>query len=217
MNSNDNTVRAEQQDEGEFSLELHYDQDAESPRQWDNLGTMVCAHRRYDLGDDDGLSKAQDVVRKHYSESFLEDYDLSSHPEVYGLMQRIKEVILLPLYLYDHGGITMRTAPFSCPWDSGQVGFIFVTKEAIRSEYGWKNVTQKRVERIEGYLRGEVSTYDQFISGDVFYFLAKKDDEVVDSCGGFYGSDPMKNGMIEYLEEPYANLAREGKATIVYG
>ena len=29
--------------------------------------------------------------------------------------------IVQPLYLYDHGGITMNTTGFSCSWDSGQV------------------------------------------------------------------------------------------------
>lgn len=34
-----------------YKVEIAQDELAESPRMWDNLGTMVCAHRNYDLGD----------------------------------------------------------------------------------------------------------------------------------------------------------------------
>ena len=34
-----------------FELEVVQDTDPESPRTWDNLGTMVCFHKRYELGD----------------------------------------------------------------------------------------------------------------------------------------------------------------------
>jgi len=219
MHSNENTARIESDEEVcVLSLELHADPEAENPREWDNLGVMVCAeHRNYTLGDEDGFSKAQDVVREHYSEAFLEDYDLDHHPHVYRLMENIKDVVMLPLYLYDHSGITMSTAPFSCPWDSGQVGFIFVTKEALRKEYGWKRITPKRMEQIYKYLSGEVETYDQYLRGDIYYFLAKEDDDVVDSCSGFFGSDPTKNGMMDHLSEPFKKLAQEGKYELVYG
>ena len=40
-----------------------------------------------------------------------------------------QKYLMLPLYLYDHSGITMNTTGFSCPWDSGQVGWIYAFKE----------------------------------------------------------------------------------------
>ena len=35
-----------------YTITLDYDEDAESSREWDNLFTMVCWHRRYNLGDE---------------------------------------------------------------------------------------------------------------------------------------------------------------------
>jgi len=61
----------------------------------------------------------------------------------------IKTHIILPLYLYDHSGITMNTTGFSCGWDSGQVGYIVMSYEKIRKEYNWKNITKKRRTQIE--------------------------------------------------------------------
>ena len=174
----------------EHRLRMIHDDSPESPREWDNLGTMYCEHRRYRLGDD----KAEDirVECERTGDIFL--------PK--------KGYTILPLYLYDHGGITMSTGAFSCPWDSGQVGYIYVSDERVRKEYGWKNITKKRREQIRNYLRGEVETYDQYLTGDVYGFeyqevLVYPDgrEEVIDedSCWGFYGDDPATNGIADHL------------------
>ena len=51
--------------------------------------------------------------------------------------------IVLPIYMYDHSGITISVNPFSCPWDSGQIGFIYISKEKARKEYSKKRLTAK--------------------------------------------------------------------------
>ena len=76
-----------------YVIELHVDSDPENPRQWDNMGEMVCFHKRYDLGDKDhGFT-----------------------PET--LLEYVKDpnVVSLPLYLMDHSGLTMRHPPHSIP------------------------------------------------------------------------------------------------------
>jgi len=40
---------------GNKVLEIFQDENPESPRSWDNMGTMVCFHERYSLGDVHGL------------------------------------------------------------------------------------------------------------------------------------------------------------------
>jgi hypothetical protein len=83
----------------------------------------------------------------------------------------------------------MNTTGFSCPWDSGQVGWIYITREKVRKEYGCKRVTKKMVEKIKGYLRNEVETYDQYLTGDVYGFRItdEETEEEMDSCWGFFG------------------------------
>jgi hypothetical protein len=39
-----------------YILEIFPDEPYESPREWDNLGTMICFHRRYNLGDKHNFS-----------------------------------------------------------------------------------------------------------------------------------------------------------------
>lgn len=161
-----------------LTLTISQDTDAESPREWgSSLGTMVCWSKRYTLGD------------KH---NFADSADL---------MNSVDIAISLPLYLYDHSGITMSTKPFSCSWDSGQVGWIYVTKEKIKEEYGVKKITKKILEQVTKVLISEVQNYDQYLTGDVWYYkIEDEDGEVIDSCGGFYGSDYAEKEAKEQLE-----------------
>ena len=169
----------------------------ESPREaWDNLGTMVCWHGRYNLGDE---QPRQDP------EEYLADL-----PE---------GAIVLPLYLYDHSGITMSTSGFSCAWDSGQVGFIYVTKERIIAEYG-DNSEESR-NKVTACLQSEVRVYDYFLTGNVWGYVieesppececcgAEKEPEHVDSCFGFYGDDLEYMGMLDHVEPEHRDALRE--------
>jgi len=156
------------------TINIKYDQDAESPRAWDNLGTMICFHGRYNLGD----------------EHSFDHNDYNSFEEMEKAIEKQYDAVVLPLYLYDHSGITISTSPFSCNWDSGQVGFIAISKEKARNEYGWKAITKKRKELLTSYLEGEVETYDQYLRGDVFGFeILNSEGEVEDSCWGFFGEE----------------------------
>jgi hypothetical protein len=104
--------------------------------------------------------------------------------------KELNNIICLPLYLYDHSGITMNTTGFSCPWDSGWVGLIYVTKQQVREEYDWKVITESRRKKIEEYLTGEVETYDQYLTGDVYgYEIIRPDGSEDESCWGYFGSD----------------------------
>lgn len=139
--------------------------DGGSPRDHDNLGTMICFHRRYRLGDNHKLS-VDDAIK----------------------LSNSKDLIELPLYLYDHSGITMATTPFSCPWDSGKVGFIYATKEKVREWFGVKLVTKKVRSRVIEILQAEVKEYDYYLRGEVYYYIGyDSEGKAVDSCGGYIG------------------------------
>jgi hypothetical protein len=174
-----------------FELEVGQDTDPESPRTWDNLGTMVCFHKRYELGD-----------KTDYR---TEDYD-SWEELKEGIIKNEGEVVILPLYLYDHSGITISTNSFDCRWDSGQVGFIFVSKYKIKKE----GIDETKVEE---YLKGEVETYDQYLTGDVWGYkvyeietceLGHEHKNEVESCYGMYGHDECESegkSVLQHLEK----------------
>jgi hypothetical protein len=162
---------------GKYKIEVEQDENAESPRtSMDNFGTMVCFHSSYNLGD-----KHDYVFRKYTSWEEMKN----------DIIRKEKVGVILPLYLYVHSGKTMKTTSFNDTWDSGQVGFIFVSKEKMLKEYGGKRVGKKLREKVTAYLKGEVETYDQYLTGDVYgYRITNTDtDEEVDSCWGYYGED----------------------------
>ena len=162
------------------------DVNAESPRQDDNFGIMVCFHNRYNLGDEadahglkhewfDGWDEMEAHLRRPCDEDDPEGY----------LGSGKGALVMLPLYLYDHSGITMNTTGFSCPWDSGQVGFIYATEETIKNIFSDKPPT---LEEIETHLKAEVEVYDQYLTGDVWgYIIEDESGEHLDSCWGFFG------------------------------
>ena len=160
------------------SIEIHQDDDPSNPREDDNLGTMVCFHNRYNLGDTDhGYN-----FNNYDSWSELKEAILKDNPKA----------IILPIYMYDHSGITINTTGFTCNWDSGQIGFIFISREKIREEYSVKNISAKRRAKVATYLEGEVETYDKYLRGEIYGFVVKDSTgEEIDSCWGYYDKDYM--------------------------
>lgn len=175
-------------------LKIVYDCDDGGPREWDNLGKMVCFHNKYNFGDKHNYHSGDYSSWSGLESSIRKEYDIA---------------ILLPLYLYDHSGQTISTSPFSCPWDSGQIGFIFATKEDIRRRYRRKRVTKGLIEKAKKSLLSEVSTYDDYIRGDVYGFvLEDKEGNIIDSCSGFYGNNAME-GLSDYIPEEYTSLLQQ--------
>lgn len=164
------------------SIKIYHDDDAENPRDWDNLGTLICGHSRYQLGDKHSFQGGREFLLD------LLDLDCPSSLDVDQLVTRAeRSAIILPVYLYDHSGLAMNTTGFHCPWDSGQVGFIYVTTANVRKEYSVKRVSPKLREKVAGHLRQEVKTFSDYLSGAVYGYVVEKDDEEIDSCWGFIG------------------------------
>jgi hypothetical protein len=165
-------------------IALYADDSPESPRDWDTLGTLVCWHRRYRLGD--ALPEALRSYRPHHGDSdSLDRFQAWMH-------QERRNLLILPVYLYDHSGLALATTPFSCPWDSGQVGWIFASHAQIRAAFGVRRLTTALLARATATLRNEVETYSRYLDGDVYGYQlfapdAAEDSAEQDSCWGFYG------------------------------
>jgi len=151
-----------------YKIEVLYDTDPINPiKDWDMLGKFICFHRRYALGNVKGFDTKEEV------EEYAKKYKCR----------------LFPLYLYDHSGITISLSPFSCPWDSGQVGWVMLEPDDVRKEFGKKRISKKNWEMAEQRIKGEVEVYDQYLRGEVFgHMIYDKDGEMYDSCWGYYGN-----------------------------
>jgi hypothetical protein len=164
---------------------------------------MFCQHGRYTLGDPD----AEDP-----RDPDAEDGKLRAE---------VAAGVALPLYLYDHSGITMsasREYPFNCPWDAGCVGMIYATRDKILAHFQAKRMTKKLRERATAGLLSEVEEYDWYLTGECYGFVLERggedDDgevsewEEVDSCWGFLG--PVEtNGILDHLAPEFHAMAKE--------
>lgn len=137
------------------------------------LGRIIHWHSRYNIGH--GAEK----IDREAADDWLRD-----------------AAVKLPIYMYDHGGVTIATTPFGCHFDSGQVGWIYCDAEDIRRE----KVT---LEQAEKCLRTEIRVQDQYIRGEVYGVeIYDEDGEEMYSCYGFFGDDWKNNGLMEHVPEP---------------
>ena len=179
-----------------YKLEIFDDLNPCSPREFDNLGTMVCFHRRYNLGD----------------ETELKSSDFSSWEELENYLYKEKNALIaIPVFMYDHSGLWINTTGFSCPWDSGQVGYIYISKEKVRREYSCKRISKKLKEMIREMLCSEVDLYNDYLSGNVYGFTLtdKENAEEIDSSCGFYGTDYIENGIFDYVSSYFTKAELE--------
>jgi len=157
--------------EKKYAIEIEQDTSGamNDPREThDNVGTMACWHLRYDLGDE----QPEESLGKY-------------------LLKLDSEALVLPLHLYAHSGLTMRTTPFASNWDSGKVGIIWVSQADIDKEWAGDR------EKAKSYLEGEVATYDLYLRGEVWAFYifeectccGQNKPGSVDSCHGHLGED----------------------------
>ena len=161
-----------------------YSYDA-NPRNNDNLGTMVCFHSRYRLGDETDFEEPEEFL----------DWLKNNEENI---------VCKLPIYLLDHSGLFMSTIDFHDPWDSGQVGIIYCTKKDV-DKFELKDKSKEEIAKI---LTDEVKDYSNYLSGypPYYYFcLRDEDDEIIDSMSGFCGDDikQMFTEMKTYTEDKY--------------
>ena len=165
-----------------YHIRIYYDTDGLDPRRdMYNLGTLYTAHRHYcpeeNFKDHFEVEEVFEEPGGDFRDSFLNRY------------------IALPVYLYDHSGVTVSTPPFHCPWDFGLFGIIAVSVEKVRKEYHWKRITTKRRTEIENALRSEIETLDQYYTGEVYgYEITPADNktELLDSCGSFFGETGLQ-------------------------
>jgi len=170
-----------------------------SPREWDNLAKMLFFGKHSYYGD----KHEHKIQASHYNgwgelkAAIMDAYDVAC---------------IVPVYGYEHSGMTIATTPFNCSWDSGQLGFAIVTKKDLRNNYSIKRCTKKFIEYGINHINGEVKTLDQYITGDIWGFqVVDKDNEenIIDSCWGFFGSDIKTNGILDNILEEDRKIIEE--------
>ena len=141
----------------------------------------------------------------------------------FGIIEVFKTLnfIFMPLYLMDHSGISISASDFGDRWDSGQVGWIFTSKEKAESlgvEWDEKKIRES--------MTAEVETYNKFLTGEIYGIIIDKFDPwdadrpedggdedfaEIESCWGFYEAEDMAGFVRDTIGEfePYEGKPRK--------
>lgn len=169
---------------GKANIELTYNH---KERQWEIWGAYSFLGKR-----EYGLFCANPDVE------FLED-DLIAGITLNDLQKISNDnLVILPLYLYDHSGLSMSCADFGDPWDSGQVGIIWTTIDRVKAARLGKQTKKEWIRLAEQDMRAEVKMYNMYLQGEAYGYIEERKSEdgqweECDSCWGFYTDtfDPL--------------------------
>ena len=138
-----------------YEIKIEQDEFPESPREWDNLWTLVTAHRNYN-GDDE-LPEGQASIDRAF-EMHLEWEWLTSD-----------EVYYHEVWLYEHSWVAISTSPFGDRWDSWQWGYIYVSIEKAKEELILKDEDTLESKTLE-YLDNEIKTLDKYYRWEIYEY-----------------------------------------------
>lgn len=218
---------------GDHVIRVLWDESGDSadPRDADNLGIMLCWHPEYILGDEQFKSPAgRGAIARGKEATNVGSAETMAEVATY-LRRKRRAINLIPLFLYDHSGISMsagatipeerpadddetsvargsfgnRTSTGGYSWDTSMVGFMFTTKARIK-ELG------APADDVDRQLRGELHEYNDYLTGQVFGYVVTKKHEADcddDECD----HDEDVDSCWGFLGDP-AEVMKEAKASI---
>lgn len=255
------------------TINVYYDDTPEDPRNWSNVATFVCEHRRYNLGDEQDIEgRVDSLFNDHVPAKAIIDYFVKTRDahlipgeedddcdqyyeyeetvcgeeytryidadtsdsddsvasdmadkldlcEKISLLEDTGEVVMLPISMYEHSGISLwlgsKWGHPDAQWDCSSIGFAYVEKATAEKEMPQRKLTdeQKGDWKKWAYamMEGEMETYNKYVSGEVYgYMIEDEEGEEASNvhlcgCWGYYDKDCLledaKSDIDAYLEE----------------
>lgn len=162
-------------DQNAVTWKIVQDEFAYSPDEWgDEECFLVGFHRDFNVIRK-GLERAEDI------EDWKDEYHV------------------LPLFAYIHSGVSLSTGPYTCKWDSGQVGYILCRKDLFSEE------------KAAGAADALCEEWNTYLSGDVWaYEVVDIHGDIVESLCGIYSRETAEKEAKEM-----ARLVNEKRGFIV--
>jgi len=183
-----------------YKLKVEQDTDTQAPWEHSDCNpTIIGILRDYRLGPHDWRGKLS-----------CKSEGLARINREFGPCE-IREV-----YAYIHSGISLKIDNSDGmpdqQWDVSFAGWAIFPHKDAREWYGVKRLTKQRKERMNKELEGWVQEVNQYLRGEVYWWrIEDEDEDVVDSCGGYYGEDECRKDGEEALrhlsKEPAENAA----------
>ena len=110
-----------------------------------------------------------------------------------------RDYFIFPVYLYSHSGISISLDnskyPFNDKWDTSMNGYILVSK-LLREDIDYDSALS--------YAESLINNWNKYFYGDIYrYEIYDENNNIIDSCGGFYDIDECEDNVIDYINNIY--------------
>lgn len=212
--SDENSITFFKNDSNNGYVSVELDSYPENPRDfYDGLGTFLTWQRRYRSPDANHYASPEDFVAELLGE------EVESRCRTMGdVLNAFDEAgyAICGIYRFEHGQVKYELGemnPFGDPWDSGPVGFAYVSPDKLREEGMSK-------ENAIAYMKNEMAEYSAFANGDV-YLVTEYDEhgEAVDwhTCYGLEGMQDEYPFVEEINLHPFGNIEDYAEYEILGG
>ena len=165
-------------------LEISYDEMAESPREWSNLGYFITVDSNYHSPDRHDFF--EEVVRDTGQEAESLEEHIKMIKKAINELGEEKVIAIYPVNKYEHSGVSYSLGT-AFGFDYSNNGFYIVTDKS-QKEIG---TVKKDFEKV---IRQEIETYNQYANGQVYCFSFFDEDGAFENgCSGFYDINDIKD------------------------
>lgn len=185
-------------------LKIRHDSDAESPRQWDNLGYFVTKESRHESPDGNrrhpshGDYQPAWLVQEIMERTADEAKNADDHKRL--IKAELKKegenvLVILPVVRHEHGNVSYKLGTAQ-GFDASNCGFYIVTEKSAKVLGTPKSSFLKVIEQ-------ELETYTAWANGEVYgYELYDENGVLENSCWGFYDIEDIKADLpVEWANE----------------
>lgn len=185
----------------------------ENPEADEDERFEMCVHYEDYYGENTevlyGCATEQEVWNDIDTDTIVDEY--FDHSNCKSILEDY--VFIRPISMYEHSGCTVYYGSPCDRWDSGYIGYGYMTKKEVIKGWG-ESYAETWKEQAKSIMDGSMEVYDSYVRGDVYGFVIEDEDgDEVDSCWGFYGDEAVKEQTKECKDIIDAEIVdRERKA-----
>ncbi|HHL35196.1 MAG TPA: hypothetical protein ENJ30_12605 [Desulfobulbaceae bacterium] len=211
-----------------YTIEIVPDQDPENPRDGETNAAQIyipewSKYRHF--ADKGALENLLVEVVPSAQFQALSDEEKELVEEGTSALFRVageaRAALALPLYLMDHGGIALSTGDFVDSWDSGQVGWVFVTSKRMKEVLVKEEFNKEGRKAASEAIRQEIATFNAYLCGDVWGWVLKSHiysmesqewilyDDCEESVWGYYDKEQAEKEAEEAMKSAMSREKQE--------
>lgn len=170
----------------DFTIKIDYCEVDWSPIEEEGLINIYHWHSKYNLGEQ---------IYQMSLEDFKNEYEDADDPFA----------IICPLHMMDHSGVSLSIGEFGCRWDSGQVGYVTITKSALKDAC----LENTKELKLKEFISDRIDTFQKYLNGSVYGFTIEKNGEFFDDCSGYFDIKFCKEEALSRLADEFHNALKK--------